>query len=51
MKYAVIDTWDNFKIVHKGTRDDCEKYVKGNNVYQMNYSKLRIKLCQQLQKL
>ena len=41
MKYEVIDTW-NKKIVYTGTKEQCENYLKGNNVYQMNYSKLRI---------
>jgi len=50
MKYVVVDTWNNLKVVYKGTKDDCEKYVKGNNVYQMNYSKLRIELWEKLTK-
>lgn len=41
MDYEVIDTW-NKKIVYTGTQEQCENYIKRNNVYQMNYSKLRI---------
>ena len=36
----VLNTWDNKKVIYKGTIEECEKYLKGNNVYQMNYSKL-----------
>jgi len=36
----VLNTWDNRKVVYKGTIEECEKYLKGNNIYQMNYSKL-----------
>lgn len=41
--HKVIDTWDNEKIVYKGTLEQCINYIKGNNIYQMNYSKLRLK--------
>jgi hypothetical protein len=41
VEYEVYDMW-KLKVVHKGTREQCEHYVKGNNVYQMNYSKLKI---------
>jgi len=41
MEYEVIDNWKQ-KIVHTGTKEQCENYLRGNNVYQMNYSKLRI---------
>jgi hypothetical protein len=36
----VLNTWDNKKVVYKGTLEECEKYLKGNNICQMNYSKL-----------
>jgi len=36
----VLNTWDNCKVVYKGTITECEKYISGNNVYQCNYSKL-----------
>lgn len=39
---SVIDTWDNDKVVFTGSKEDCEKYIRGNNIYQMNYSKLKI---------
>lgn len=38
----VINTWDNNKVVFTGTFLECEKYIRGNNVYQMNYSKLKL---------
>lgn len=38
----VINTWDNNKIVFKGTYEACVKYINGNNVYQSNYSKLKL---------
>jgi len=41
MEYEVIDTWKK-KIVYTGTKEQCETYMKGNNVYQMNYSKLKL---------
>lgn len=40
---VVLNTWNNNEVVFKGSISDCEKYIKGNNVYQMNYSKLKIK--------
>jgi hypothetical protein len=42
MEYEVLDTWKN-EIVYTGTKEQCENYIKGNNVIQMNYSKLRLK--------
>lgn len=42
-KYCVINTWKKDSIVYKGTKEDCEKYIKGNNIYQMSYSKLKLK--------
>lgn len=43
--YKVIDTFNKDKTVFEGKLEDCEKYIKGNNIYQSNYSKLR--LCKQ----
>lgn len=39
IEYEVIDTWKN-NIVYTGTKEGCENYIRGNNTYQMNYSKL-----------
>lgn len=39
--YEVIDTWKN-KVVYKGKKELCLNYIRGNNVYQMNYSKLKL---------
>jgi hypothetical protein len=41
MEYEVYDNWKQ-KVVYTGMKEQCEHYVKGNNVYQMNYSKLKI---------
>lgn len=41
--HEVINLWENKKIVYKGTYKECVDYVRGNNVYQMNYTKLQIK--------
>lgn len=38
----VFDTW-NKKVVYTGSQAQCEDYVRGNNVYGYNYSKLRIR--------
>jgi len=38
----VVDTWNGDRIVYKGNRKECERYVTGANVYQMGYSKLII---------
>lgn len=40
--YGVLDTWHENKRVYKGTKEECVKYIQGMNVYQMNYSKLRL---------
>lgn len=40
-KFDVFDNWKK-TIVFSGTEADCTKYLTGNNVYQMNYSKLKI---------
>lgn len=37
--HAVVNTW-NGRTEYRGTLDACLKYIQGNNVYQMNYSKL-----------
>ena len=43
MKEAyIINTFDNNKIVFEGTIESCVKYINGNNVYQSNYSKLKL---------
>lgn len=42
MNYKVINTWNENKVVYKGTYDQCVHYLRGNNSYQCNYSKLRI---------
>ena len=39
----VINTWSNNKTVFEGSKADCEKYIRGNNIYQSNYSKLRLR--------
>lgn len=41
-EYEVLDTWSK-KIVYSGTQEQCMNYLRGNNVYQMNYSKLKLK--------
>lgn len=43
MYYQVINTWGNNKVVFNGDLDECERYIRGNNSYQMNYSKLILK--------
>lgn len=43
MEYEVLDTWKENKVVFTGTKEECENYIRGNNKYQMNYSKLRLK--------
>ena len=40
MDCTVINTWTN-KTVFSGTKQDCIKYLNGNNTYQLNYSKLK----------
>ena len=40
MLYAVLNQWDNNKQVYKGNLEDCKKYISGNNVYGLSYSKL-----------
>lgn len=40
--YKVLNTFDGNKVVYKGTYEQCVHYLKGNNVYQCNYSKLRL---------
>lgn len=42
-KYFVKDNWKN-KTVYSGARPECEKYVQGNNTYQLNYSRLTIEI-------
>ena len=37
----ILNTWTN-KIVFTGSIEQCETYIKGNNVYGLGYSKLRI---------
>lgn len=39
MSYEVFDTW-NKKVTYTGTKEGAESFIKGNNIYQMNYSKL-----------
>lgn len=46
--HAVEDTWKN-KIVFSGSKIDCEKYILGNNSFQMNYSKLKINMLSTLE--
>jgi hypothetical protein len=41
--HCVIDTWNKDNVVYKGTKEECENYINGKNVYQMNYSKLKLK--------
>lgn len=41
ISYEVFDNWKK-TVVYKGTEENCAKYLLGNNVYQMNYSKLKI---------
>lgn len=41
-KFAVLNTWSEGAVVYRGSRRECEKYLSGANVYQMNYSKLII---------
>jgi hypothetical protein len=41
--HNVINTWKNDSVVYKGNEEQCKNYINGNNVYQMNYSKLRLK--------
>jgi hypothetical protein len=43
LEYEVYDTW-NKKIVYIGNEEACINYIRGNNVYQMNYSKLEMQL-------
>ena len=40
MLYAVLNQWDNNKQDYKGNLEDCKKYISGNNVYGLLYSKL-----------
>jgi len=42
MKNKVIDTWNKDKIVYEGTYEQCLNYIRGNNIYQSNYSKLKL---------
>lgn len=42
MKNKVIDTWNKDKIVCEGTYEQCLNYIRGNNIYQSNYSKLKL---------
>ena len=42
--HNVINTWDNNRVVLEGTLEQCTNYIRGNNVYQMNYSKLRLQI-------
>lgn len=46
--HEVIDTWKQ-KSIFSGSKLECEKYVQGNNSYQMNYSKLRINVLKTLE--
>lgn len=41
--YIVVNTWNNNKTVYSGNLEQCIKYIQGNNIYQMNYSKLILK--------
>ena len=41
--HEVINLWDSNKIVYQGTYEECYNYLKSNNIYQMNYTKLQIK--------
>jgi len=41
--HNVLDSWNNDKIVYTGTLKQCINYINGNNDYQMNYSKLKLK--------
>lgn len=45
---VVIDTWNNGNILCIGTRQQCENYIKKNNIYQSNYTKLKIVLVNQI---
>ncbi len=40
--HNVLDTWNRDKIVYTGSQSACEHYIRGNNTYQCNYSRLRI---------
>jgi len=40
--YQVIDQWNNNKVVCKGSKEACTKYIQSNNNYQCNYSQLII---------
>lgn len=42
MTHKVVNTWNNNVIVYKGNYDQCIHYLRGNNIYQANYSKLRL---------
>lgn len=41
MDCSVFDNWSD-KIVFSGSKQDCVKYLNGNNTYQANYSKLTL---------
>lgn len=40
MDCTVINNWTD-KVVFSGTKQECIKYLNGNNTYQSNYSKLK----------
>ncbi len=42
--YVVLDTWNGNRIACEGSKDKCLSYMQGNNVYQMNYSKLVLRI-------
>jgi hypothetical protein len=43
IEYEMIDTWNENRIVYTGTKEQCVNYLRGNNMYQINYSKLQMK--------
>lgn len=40
--HNIINTFDNNKIIYRGSLEQCKKYIQGHNVYGYNYSKLKI---------
>jgi hypothetical protein len=41
-EWAVSDNWSDGKIVYRGDARECRRYLNGSNVYQSNYSKLKL---------